>query len=170
MKSFTNLDTHFSHRLIVSPQSNWQSLVGKVAHLGDGQRVLGGIIALYLAGWLWEDNQLCQVVLITILAIVLTGAIVTMIKFMVRRSRPKPPGEFVLFDYDRYSFPSGHSARVAALATGIMLSYPLIGGCLMILALSIAIARVGVGVHYLSDILAGFTIGVVVTEMMVSYM
>ena len=134
-----------------------------VAHVGDGPYVFGGLGLMYGLGWLFDNFLLRNVVIIVALIVLATMILVTAIKYGVRRKRPHPPGEFVTFEYDRYSFPSGHSARLAALASGTMIFYPLLGLALWSVALAVAIARVGVGVHYLSDIVAGLGVGVLVT-------
>jgi membrane-associated phospholipid phosphatase len=87
--------------------------------------------------------------------------VVTSIKFIVRRARPFPPGEFVTFKYDAYSFPSGHSARLAALAIGTIFFFPNSGWVLIVGALAVAAARVVVGIHYVSDIVVGLAVGAV---------
>jgi diacylglycerol kinase family enzyme/membrane-associated phospholipid phosphatase len=58
------------------------------------------------------------------------------------------------------SFPSGHSASAAAFATGVALELPVLGVPVAVLAAAVGASRVVTGVHYPSDVLAGFATGV----------
>jgi undecaprenyl-diphosphatase len=60
---------------------------------------------------------------------------------------------------DQHSFPSGHAARVGFIATFGALVFPIWAGLtLACWAAAIATARVGLGVHYLSDVIAGLAL------------
>jgi membrane-associated phospholipid phosphatase len=70
--------------------------------------------------------------------------------------------------YGSFSFPSGHSSGIVALVTIVLvLAWPLIGpparrawlaagGALVLL---VGLTRIWLGVHYLSDVLAGWALG-----------
>lgn len=154
-----NLDVRLSQQLSLLPGSNRRRWVGWVAHLGDGPLVFGGLGLVYGLGWLGLAVHLHQAVLMTALLIVAVMAVVTLTKFVVRRPRPQPPGEFVTFQYDAYSFPSGHAARLAALAVGLMFFDRFLGWSLIVLAVSVAAARVTLGIHYVSDVVIGLALG-----------
>ena len=60
---------------------------------------------------------------------------------------------------DRYSFPSGHAITAFGVAMSIGLFYPDLQGCLLAAAFLIAGSRIILGMHFLSDVLAGSAIG-----------
>lgn len=60
---------------------------------------------------------------------------------------------------DKFSFPSGHSTTAFAVALSLGSFYPEIMPLLLILAANVAISRVIVGMHFLSDVLAGSGMG-----------
>ncbi len=62
------------------------------------------------------------------------------------------------------SMPSGHAAGSAALATSLILRYPTWGVIVpsVAYALYTGFARLNLGMHYLSDVLVGYSIGVLV--------
>ncbi|NJN95404.1 MAG: phosphatase PAP2 family protein [Anaerolineales bacterium] len=148
--------------MTLPPDSKWRRWARLVAHLGDGLLVFGGLGLVYAMGW-WTDIRLLRQAAVGLAVLVLAAMIVvSLCKFGVRRHRPHPPGEFVAFAYDVYSFPSGHAARLAALAAGVLFFDAFLGWVLIALALSVALARVLVGVHYLSDIFIGLALGILV--------
>jgi membrane-associated phospholipid phosphatase len=57
------------------------------------------------------------------------------------------------------SFPSGHAASAAAFATAVTLEAPVLAPPIIVLAGAVGLSRVVTGVHYPSDVLAGFAIG-----------
>jgi undecaprenyl-diphosphatase len=69
---------------------------------------------------------------------------------LVRRLRHPPTSA---------SFPSGHSASAAAFATAVTLEAPVLAPPVIVLAGAVGLSRVVTGVHYPSDVLAGFAIG-----------
>jgi len=66
-------------------------------------------------------------------------------------SRVQPP--------DHFSFPSGHSITAFAVTLPIGLFFPPLMAALLFCAVSVAASRVILGMHFLSDVLAGSAIG-----------
>jgi undecaprenyl-diphosphatase len=64
-----------------------------------------------------------------------------------------------LLPHDRFSFPSGHTISAFAITVPVGLCYPLLFPLLLFCAFSIAVSRVLLGLHYLSDVLVGMGIG-----------
>lgn len=63
-------------------------------------------------------------------------------------------------DRDGDSFPSRHIACAAAIATAFLSVFPVVGGFLLVCALALGYLRFSLGVHYPSDLAAGFVLGV----------
>jgi undecaprenyl-diphosphatase len=61
---------------------------------------------------------------------------------------------------DQFSFPSGHTMTAFSIAIVVSYFYPSLEGPLFFLAVSIAVSHVVLGMHFLSDVLAGILLGV----------
>lgn len=127
-----------------------------LAHSGDSPVWL---VAFGLMIWLGSPfwRRLAWIDLIGIAA---TAAVVQLIKVLVRR--PRPAGEWGqgYRKLDPHSFPSGHAARASMLAIIALFTGPWWWAVAVALwAPLVSLARVTMGVHYLSDITAGVVIG-----------
>jgi len=86
------------------------------------------------------------------------------IKKVVGRIRPKdiePHCWARIVTSDRFSFPSGHSTTAFAVALSLGSFYPEARPLLLVLAANVAVSRVIVGMHFLSDVLVGSGMGAV---------
>ena len=152
------LDHRISQRLHV-PSGPWRFFALLVAHSGDSPLwlVAGG------AAWLW-GTSLLKAVGARVIVANLVGAVATaLLKLLVRRRRPRPSFAGLYHErLDQMSFPSGHATRVGYM---LVLLAPLLPGWATVgltsWALCVAWARVALGIHYLLDVLAGFTLGAV---------
>ena len=61
---------------------------------------------------------------------------------------------------DRFSFPSGHTMTAFSIALVVSYFYPSLEGTLFFVAFSIAASRIVLGMHFLSDVLAGIVLGI----------
>jgi undecaprenyl-diphosphatase len=80
------------------------------------------------------------------------------IKRLVCRTRPRdiePHCWAHIVTRDKFSFPSGHSTTAFAVALSLGSFYPEIMPVLLVLAANVAISRVVVGMHFLTDVLVG---------------
>lgn len=159
LKSVLELDARLSQRLRVAEQpGQLRSLAIFFAHSGDSWFWGAALIVLWLLGKpFWKDWSVLEFVGIAVLA-----ALVMAIKFSVRRRRPEGEWGGIYRNTDPHSFPSGHAARaflIAVIATGLGLTW--LAVILWIWAPLVSLARVAMGVHYLSDIVAGMLVGLV---------
>ncbi len=158
-KSILELDARLSARMRVAERSGvLRSAAIVLAHSGDSWFWWAGLALLW-----WFGNSFWRPWALTVLiSIIALAVIVLAIKFTIRRRRPEGDWGGVYRKTDPHSFPSGHAARViliAVLALGLGPGWLAVVICIW--APLVALARVAMGVHYLSDIVAGFGLGAV---------
>ena len=84
------------------------------------------------------------------------------LKKAARRRRPcviEPHCWSSLLPPDQFSFPSGHTITAFAVVVPVALLFPTLGAGLLVCALSVAISRILLGMHFLTDVIAGMLIG-----------
>ena len=84
------------------------------------------------------------------------------IKKATGRKRPcaiQPHCWAKLLPPDQFSFPSGHTITAFAVAVTLSLFYPELAPGFLFCAVSIALSRILLGMHFLSDVVAGAAIG-----------
>jgi undecaprenyl-diphosphatase len=85
-----------------------------------------------------------------------------LLKAVSKRERPcqlEPHCWATILPPDKFSFPSGHTMTAFSIALVVSFFYPALNGPLYFLAISIAVSRVVLGMHFLSDVLAGAVLG-----------
>jgi undecaprenyl-diphosphatase len=159
IRQLLKLDARLSDRLRVAERpGRLRTLAAVLAHSGDSWFWLAGLILLWLLGSAyWRQRALALAV-----GIVVTAALVLTIKFLVRRRRPEGEWGAIYRNTDPHSFPSGHAARAVMLvAMAIGLGPAWFAVLLIIWAPLVSLARVAMGLHYLSDVLAGMALGLI---------
>lgn len=158
--SFTRLlelDQEFTSRLRIKEPSKLKPLGAFIAHSGDSWFILFGLFIIWLlTEGLWHHMSALMAAGSVVLAV-----FVLAVKFSVKRQRPEGKWGAIYRNTDPHSFPSGHAARTAMLALIAFSIGPLWFGILLaIWAPLVSLARVWMGVHYLSDVLVGFLLGI----------
>jgi undecaprenyl-diphosphatase len=130
-------------------------------------------------GWLWplvaaslaaSGNRGLRVLSAAAVAAALANSLLLCVKARVRRPRPcerARPAHFDVdplawFPSDRFSFPSGHALNAFAIGTVVALAFPVVAVPVLIVAASVAASRVVLGLHWLSDVLAGAAVGLLI--------
>lgn len=159
------LDNSLSARLTLTEAAGLRRTVAVLgAHLGDGP--LWFIIAV-MAFWL-GDEATRHFVLLAAVAVLVSGGLTTVLKLLVRRGRPREMTGFYSTKYDHYSFPSGHATRIACLAMLFSHQFPCWAVVFYASALFVALCRVALGIHYISDVLVGLAVGFLASWVIVS--
>jgi membrane-associated phospholipid phosphatase len=116
------------------------------------------ILLWFFSTSFWKEWEVVEFVGISVLAVLVMG-----VKFLVRRKRPEGEWGGIYRQTDPHSFPSGHAARAFLIAViGAALGPAWLGVLLWIWAPLVALARVAMGVHYVSDVVAGAVFGIIV--------
>ena len=156
-KHLDELDARWSTRYRIPERSHGlRSAAAFFAHSCDSWFWILGLAFVWLIGnTSWKQWSIKLIVTIVVLA-----SIVFALKFTIRRRRPEGEWGAIYRRTDPHSFPSGHAARAVLLAILITIWGPTwLGIILIIWAPLVSVARVGLGVHYLSDVLAGTLLG-----------
>ena len=142
-------DTTLSRRLALWADGRFRhTLAWMLARSGDG-----AFWFLVIAILFWQKQRLGWDLLLTV---VITAVLVGLLKGIFRRQRPKAKRAFAT---DKYSFPSGHAARATAVAVTLAFHQPILAPLWLVWAILVALARVALSRHFISDIIGGVVVG-----------
>ncbi len=158
LKTIIQLDENITARLrLTDSQVRFKPAAAFFAHSGDSWFVLIGLFII----WLFTRDTWHHMTALMAGGTVGLALVVLGIKFTIRRRRPEGDWGAIYRNTDPHSFPSGHAARAAMLAVIALAVGPLWLGILLVAwGLLVSLARVWMGVHYLSDIIAGIVLGI----------
>ena len=160
LRSILELDARLSNQMRVAEKPGaLRAIAAFFAHSGDSWFWWAALFLLWLfSGPYWREWEVVEFFGIGVLA-----AVVFAIKFSVKRRRPEGEWGSIYRNTDPHSFPSGHAARAFMIAVvGTALGPAWLAIVLWIWAPVVALARVSMGVHYVSDVVAGAALGIVV--------
>jgi len=147
--------------------------------LGDPPRPLG--ISLLLLGAVTvvmrQSNpfppdalqNLRSALILVIGSVAISGTIASLTKNMIGRARPSTGDpqvfEFVFMSFRAgwAAFPSGHATTATACAVALAIAFPRQAFAWLSIGLIAALSRAFIGVHWLTDCLAGIALGVLVS-------
>jgi len=143
-------------------------------HLSTGLAFLGGMPAVLLVTVLWCLNHFLNgkktIVVFIVLSVLGSIGLGWLLKWCF--DRPRPPEMYHIVNSYGASFPSAHSVYAATLAGVALLIYryhpryfPIAFVALLWFGM-MGISRVYVGVHYPTDVLAGWGIGLIWTSLL----
>lgn len=143
---------HFSARV--------EKLLKFYVRLGDGYGW-----ALFIAFVVWKKGWgvLLEALDHALAALVVSLVVYEIVKLSTKRPRPfaaNPQIKAEVPPLDKYSFPSGHTMNNLAVASAVFFVVPQYGWVMLLLPLTWGLLRVYYGVHWLSDVICGFMLGI----------
>jgi undecaprenyl-diphosphatase len=124
---------------------------------------VGFLLVLFFMPARWTSPNLRRGVVAAVFAAAVGLVVAHGITLLWDRPRPfvaHPHSTHLLISHARdASFPSDHTTGAFAIAVSLLLRSRKVGLIALAFAALVAIARVGVGVHYASDVLAGALVG-----------
>ena len=128
--------------------------------LGDGY-----IWALFIAFLIWKEGRdgFLPILWQALVALAVSLVLYEGAKLSTKRPRPfaaNPQIKAEVPPLDKYSFPSGHTMNNLAVASAVFYIVPQYGWVMLLLPLTWGLLRVYYGVHWLTDVLCGFFLGI----------
>jgi len=141
-----------------SHTNRWlRSVLRTLTYLGTG----GVWITIYALFFIFLDDPFTQLLLTLILAEMIGLLTIIILRYITKRKRPiiryKHPS---LTPWNRYSFPSHHTLRVFITTVIVGTDSPGLFPLLLIMATTVGFSRIYLSKHYLSDVLAGALLGI----------
>jgi undecaprenyl-diphosphatase len=158
-----------------------KTLFGWITHIGKSDWILvsTGSILVFMSVYRFPNLSVSHFVhwhhiflkiYFAFTAVALSGLIAVIVKNLIGRARPVfYEGSDFWFSSpftDTYmfaSFPSGHSTTMGALIVVLFLITPRLFILLAPIGFLVAISRIVIGVHFVSDVFAGLALGMVFT-------
>jgi membrane-associated phospholipid phosphatase len=149
-----------ANRLVESQILQWTTELGEAGWWLIPAGVVFAVAAVR------KQHNLARWAFAVIAAVGGSGIVVNLLKMAIGKTRPKllfEEGrlEFVPFTYGHAfnGFPSGHATTCAAAATVLALAFPRWRAAFLVGGFALALTRVAIHAHYLSDVCAGFALG-----------
>ena len=157
MATFIDLDTWITFYIYTSLSNPFLDLVSFGLAILFSFAFL--VSFLFLSYFVKRDKK----IFLMLFAVLLSALTVTSMKLFFARPRPLLNEPYMpLLDAFGYSFPSGHSALAFCTVTALLYFNRKYGAVGFIVAALAAFSRVYVAAHYISDVIAGSMLGVII--------
>ena len=159
LEKYLEIDSRISAYFASDNNAFLQSGFSVISHLGSGLVFFSILIIL----WLFFYDYFSQIVLFILFAEIAGLFAIIILRYATRRKRPfvyRNP--FWFSPWNKYSFPSHHAFRAFMVATILGIKYPISTPFLFFVAISISFSRIYLSKHYLTDVVAGAIIGIII--------
>jgi undecaprenyl-diphosphatase len=158
LQTLNRIDSRFSDRFRLDQKhALWKPAV-IVAHSGDSWLWAAGVGLVWLLSF--GSPGLHSLAFVLEISIVFQALFVYALKAVIRRRRPAGEWGGIYRQYDPHSFPSGHATRAVLLAVlAVGLGPGWFAALMLVWAPLVCLSRVLTGLHYLTDILGGMLLG-----------
>ena len=159
------IDTTVWSDFVASRTPAMNTFMTGASWLFDPKRAV--VVALVVAGAVWWFSKKVMNALYILCSVVFSAANSFIIKHLYER--PRPEEALRLITEDGYSFPSGHATVVTALVVSLVMVMTmtrvgrqirhLLWVAAVVFIAFICVTRLYLGVHWVTDVLGGFGVG-----------
>jgi undecaprenyl-diphosphatase len=152
------VDEEISARIVLREETSLaHRLLALIGHSCDSWYWLIGLTLV----WAFARGPVRTTAILWAFALASLAVIVLGIKFLLRRPRPEGEWGSIYRVTDPHSFPSGHAARAMTIAFLVLqFENPVWFFLIFAWAILVGYSRVALRLHYFSDILVGWLVGV----------
>lgn len=166
---FLDIPLAFKFEYLSPPVRKFFDVVNELAN--PVPHALLWIVFYYFFRFPLQKLYIARKIMLIAITINLSNTLSVILKVLFGRLRPQMlfsqhlVGFHYLYSPDlNLSFPSGHAVTIAAIMASISCFYPRFTWLFLTLGFLIAFCRVVVAAHYLSDVIAGYLLGIFVVQ------